>query len=239
MIIDCVPIPGLTNSFKTITNGTSPDLAHYLPVEASLCLLNDVVAGTLNVLSDMDDGQDMPPCGEFLEHILSPFALRISHLMPHFDLEELIRAVVDQSHTFIQDPKECDRYEAGTSRPIGKMWLIMCALHPDADINHVVDPALGSFLRLMPLTIAADDQATYFEYLGVASCSKVDISHPLPALGIVFKQVILLHESDPLPDLHLDDAIYQVIRVCAQIGLNTVDAWQIGSLPEEVMCSSR
>jgi hypothetical protein len=227
MLENCVPIRGLTSYFRSITNGTSDLLADYLTVNASLCLLRDVTAATLNAVANITDTGDIPPNAMLVQQVLEPLSERVAMTMPHFDFSALVQTVVEQCHTFQEDPLECVVYDGGSSRPLGEMWIIGCAIHPEADVDHALGPALGPFLGAIPFTLSIAEQALYFDYLGVGSCSTVDASHPIPELGIVLRQVVHLHNTQPDPALVLDEAIYQVIRGFVRIGLNIVDAWQL------------
>jgi hypothetical protein len=227
MLENCVPIRGLTNYFRSITNGTSDLLEDYLKVTTSLSQLNQVIAATLSAVADSRHTEVILPDATIIQQVLPSLPERVLSTMPHFDFSALVQAVLDQRHTSTQDIFECMVYEGGTSLPLGEMWLIGCAIHPLADIGHVLDPVLGPFLGAIPFTLNITEQALYFDYLGVGSCSTVDVSHPMPELGVTLKQVVHLHKTQPDPDLAVDDAIYQVIRAFVRIGLNIVDTWQL------------
>jgi hypothetical protein len=223
MLPDCIPIPELTTYFKEISNGPSPLLTDFLRVTESLRFLNTVVMATVDAhrLWHLDTTPS-----SIVARAMRSYNGAFPPSLEDFDFIDFVWIVITHLDAFKDvHPGRVQLYEMGQSRPFGELWLIGCAIHPDADLDYTLDPVLGPFLGLSPYIVLTCGRPTNFDLLGLSSCLQIPDSHPMPELAIALEQVFKLRKTDAR--LCGAQAIQQIIRSFVRIGLNIVDAWQL------------
>ncbi|KAH7093596.1 hypothetical protein FB567DRAFT_544934 [Paraphoma chrysanthemicola] len=197
MIPDCIPIPMLTKLFKKICTSQSTLfegtlLKDYLIIIRTLDFLGTIVATAFELHRG---GIELFP-----NQVLWHPTVRTQILEDHFadfDTYGFVEVVIEEIEVFKGlHPYTVNTYDAGVSPDLGQLWLIGCAIHPEADTDMTLEPVLGRFIGPTPHDCLPHMRPEQLSSLGLEGCLEVPSSHPMPELAIALEQLFTLRKDD-------------------------------------------